>query len=80
MNKYVVTVELGDDYYVEYSNNTLAGNAKVKVTGIKNYKDSITENFVISDVQAKLDAARAETSRLYARWEELENKKLLLDQ
>ena len=32
------------------------------------------------ELQAKLDAARAETSRLYARWEELENKKLLLDQ
>ena len=27
-----------------------------------------------SELQAKLDAARAESARLYARWEELENK------
>lgn len=32
------------------------------------------------ELQAELDAARAESSRLYARWEELENKKLSFNQ
>ena len=32
-----------------------------------------------AELQAKLDAARAESARLYARWEELEAKRMELE-
>lgn len=37
----------GSDYKVEYSNNTLPGTATVKITGIRDYNDTITKNFTI---------------------------------
>ena len=42
-----VTLEEGKDYTVSYENNIKPGTATVKVTGIGQYKGTLTENFTI---------------------------------
>lgn len=41
------TLKLGTDYTVSYSDNVNAGNATVVVTGMKNYKNTVTATFAI---------------------------------
>ena len=41
------TLTLNTDYSVSYSNNTNAGTAKAKITGLGNYTGSIEKNFTI---------------------------------
>lgn len=48
------TLTNGTDYTVSYSDNTEAGTAKVKVTGIGNYSGTKTVKFTISPSKAEL--------------------------
>ena len=43
-----VTLVLGKDYKLSYSNNKNVGTASVTVTGMGNYSDSVSRNFLIS--------------------------------
>ena len=43
----VVTLKEGTDYTVSYSNNVNVGTATITITGIGNYKDTITKTFAI---------------------------------
>ena len=47
----LVTLTEGTDYTVSYSNNVNAGTATITITGIGNYKDSITKTFTIKAAQ-----------------------------
>ena len=47
-NNTTVTLKEGTDYTVAYEANTAAGTATVKITGIGNYKDTITKTFTIN--------------------------------
>lgn len=47
----LVTLTEGTDYTVSYSNNVNAGTATITITGIGNYKDSITRTFTIKVAQ-----------------------------
>ena len=44
----------GTDYTVAYSNNVNAGTGIVTITGVGNYKDTISTTFIISDVPSKI--------------------------
>jgi len=46
-----IELKLNKDYVVAYSNNIGAGTAKVAITGIKKYTDTITRTFVINPQQ-----------------------------
>ncbi|MCD7882662.1 MAG: leucine-rich repeat protein [Lachnospiraceae bacterium] len=52
----------GTDYTVSYSNNTNAGTATVKVTGIGNYTSSKTVSFTIKKASQTLTASAASSS------------------
>ena len=45
-----VALRNGTDYQLSYQNNTNAGTASVIVTGINNYKDSITKTFKLNAI------------------------------
>ena len=47
----LVTLTEGTDYTVTYANNVNAGTATITITGIGNYKDSITRTFTIKAAQ-----------------------------
>lgn len=47
----LVTLTEGADYTVTYANNVNAGTATITITGIGNYKDSITRTFTIKAAQ-----------------------------
>ena len=58
-NKPVITVDglkAGTDFTVTYTDNTNAGTAKVTVTGIKNYRGTISKDFTINkaDISEKI--------------------------
>lgn len=48
-----VGLSLGTDYKVSYSNNKKPGKATVKITGLGNYKSSISKSFVILPLYPK---------------------------
>ena len=52
------TLSLDTDYTVTYQSNTAVGTGKVIVTGINNYKDSVTKTFTISYDTISLNTAK----------------------
>ena len=59
-------LESGTDYTVAYSSNTVAGTAKVTVTGKGNYSGTLTKNFTIAAKSiSELEITLSQTSYTY---------------
>ena len=56
------TLNSGTDYIVKYKNNTYAGTAAVTITGIGNYKGSITATFTIKKADQTIKTKAAASS------------------
>lgn len=57
------------DYTVTYSGNTSAGNAKAKITGIGNYKGSVTKSFTVKPNKvASLSIGNVSSDSLTLKW------------
>ena len=57
------------DFTVTYSNNTLPGRAKVKITGIGNYKDSVTKTFdILPSKVTGISVAKNSTTSASINW------------
>ena len=77
--KPAVTVELngdklekGNDYTVSYSNNIYPGTAKITVTGINDYKGTVTKTFSIATVKG-LKWSKSTTSSIKLKWNTRKN-------
>lgn len=58
----VVTLIEGTDYTISYSNNVNVGTATITITGIGNYKDTITKTFKITEAK-KDDTQKPDDSK-----------------
>ena len=59
----------GTDYTIEYKNNKLPGKASVKLTGIGDYKGTMTLNFVIRPKKMKIIKSRGSKNSLTLKWQ-----------
>ncbi len=58
------------DFKVVYSNNVNIGTAKITVTGMGNYKGTLTRTFKIVPAQPKISVVRsAESGKIQVKWE-----------
>ena len=57
--KPAVEVASGVDYTVAYNNNTAVGKATATITGSKNYKGTITKNFIIKPAKESITSKKA---------------------
>lgn len=58
------------DFKVSYSDNINIGTAKITVTGIGNYKGTLTRTFKIVPAQPKITVVKsAETGKIQVKWE-----------
>ena len=61
------TLKQGTDFKVTYSNNIYPGTAKIKVTGINDYKGTVTKTFGIATVNG-LKWVKSTTSSIKLKW------------
>ena len=58
----------GEDYTVEYKNNTKVGKASIVITGTGNYKGTITKTFTINPKPTSLKKPKALKKGFLAKW------------
>ena len=61
------TLKSGIDYKVKYSDNVYPGTAKITVTGINDYKGTVTKTFGIAKVEG-VKWSKSTTSSIKLRW------------